>query len=38
MDEGFVAYENGDYKRAFKEFKPFAEQGYAEAQLTLRIM
>ena len=35
---GLAAYERGDYKTAFEEFKRLAQQGYAGAQTTLGIM
>ncbi len=27
FDDGVTAYERGDYAKAYKEFKPLAEQG-----------
>ena len=38
FSKGVSAYESGDYKTAFKELAPFAEQGDAFAQLTLAMM
>ena len=38
FDDGVAAYEAGDYKTAFNEFKPFAEQGDAYAQFNLGFM
>lgn len=38
FDEGVKAYKNGDYKTAFKEWKPLAEQGDATAQYNLGLM
>ncbi len=32
FDDGFQAYEAGDYKKALEIFKPLAEQGDAFAQ------
>ena len=29
FDEGWAAYERGDYETALKEFRPLAKQGYA---------
>src|SRR5215467_5646768 len=37
-DEGFLAYERGDYETALKEFRPLAEQGIAIAQYSLGVM
>ncbi len=34
-DEGVAAYERGDYATAFRELKPLAEQGDAQAQSVL---
>jgi len=36
--EGWTAYERGDYWAAFREFKPLAEQGHANAQSYLGFM
>ena len=38
FDQGFAAYKSGDYSSALKEWKPLAEQGYAEAQSNLGVM
>ena len=38
FDDGVAAYEAGDYKTAFNEFKPLAEQGVADAQFNLGVM
>ena len=35
FDEGTAAYERGDYETALQEWQPLAEQGDAEAQLSL---
>jgi uncharacterized protein len=35
FQEGYAAYKNGDYATALREWKPFAEQGYASAQNNL---
>ena len=35
---GLAAYERGDYKTAYREWLPLAEQGYAEAQYNLGVM
>ena len=35
---GLAAYERGDYKTAFEEFKRLAQQGYAGAQTNLGLM
>jgi hypothetical protein len=35
VQDSVVAYEQGDYKIAFRELKPFAEEGSALAQFTL---
>ena len=32
FDDGWAAYERGDYATAFQEFLPYAEQGNAKAQ------
>jgi TPR repeat protein len=37
-DEGVAAYRRGDYAKAYKEFKPLAEQGNADAQYILGAM
>jgi TPR repeat protein len=38
FDEGWAAYERGDYATAYEEFLPIAEQGDAFAQFSLGIM
>ena len=38
FDKGVAAYESGDYATALKEWTPFAEQGYANAQYNLGVM
>jgi len=38
FNEGFAAYERGDYAAALKEFRALAEQGDAKAQLYLGAM
>ncbi len=38
FDEGFAAYERGDYETALKKWHPLAEQGHAEAQNSLGLM
>ena len=38
FDDGVAAFVAGDYKTAFNEFKPFAEQGDAYAQYNLGLM
>ncbi len=37
-DEGVAAYKYGHYETAFKEFKPLAEQGNAQAMLGLGMI
>ena len=38
FDEGMAAANKGDYQTAFKEWKPLAEQGDADAQrITLQL-
>ena len=36
--KGFAAYETGDFATALKEWRPFAEQGNADAQNNLGVM
>ena len=36
--DGVAAYKAGDYKTAFNEFKPLAEQGDADVQFILGVM
>jgi TPR repeat protein len=38
FDEGVAAYNRGDYETAFREMKPWAEQGFAPAQYNLGLM
>jgi TPR repeat protein len=38
LDKGYGAYGSGDYATSFKEFKPLAEQGNADAQGMLGSM
>ncbi len=38
FDEGFAAYERGDYATALREWRPLAKQGNAEAQFNLGVM
>ena len=38
FDKGLAAYDTGDYGRAFREWKPLAEQGQPDAQLNLGAM
>jgi TPR repeat protein len=38
FQSGLEAYEKGDYKAAFKVFKPLAEQGDSDAQFCLGVM
>jgi len=38
LQKGIDAYEKGDYATALEEFKPLAEQGYADAQFGLALM
>ena len=35
FDEGWAAYQRGDYATAIREWRPLAEQGYPPAQLAL---
>lgn len=37
-DEGWAAYEQGDYEMALQEWRPLAEQGDADAQYNLGVM
>ena len=37
-DEGVAAYKYGHYETAFKEFKPLAEQGNAQAMFGLGLI
>jgi TPR repeat protein len=38
FDDGLVAADKGDFATALKEWKPLAEQGYANAQFNLGLM
>jgi len=38
FDDGKAAYDRGDYAKAYKEFKPLAEQGDIVAQFYLGVM
>ena len=38
FQDGLAAYNRGDYATALQEFKPLAEQGYANAQYNLGVM
>jgi TPR repeat protein len=38
FQKGFAAYQAGDYATALQEWRPLAEQGYAEAQFNLGVM
>ncbi|MCH7499255.1 MAG: sel1 repeat family protein [Nitrospinae bacterium] len=38
FDDAVTAYQAGNYQKAFKLFKPFAEQGFADAQYNLGLM
>jgi len=38
LNEGLAAYDTGNYQKAFKLFKPLAEQGHAYAQYSLGFM
>ena len=35
---GVAAYLSGDYRKAFRLFKPLAEQGYADVQYSVALM
>ncbi len=37
LEEGFAAYDRGDYATALRLFRPLAEQGDADAQYNLGI-
>ena len=36
--KGIEAFKKGDFRTAFQEFEPIAEQGYASAQYNLGVM
>ena len=38
FDKGVAAYNSGDYVTALQEWRPLAEQGYADAQYNLGLM
>ena len=38
FQEGFAAHKRGDYATALREWRPLAEQGYADAQYNLGIL
>ena len=38
FDEGFAAYQRGDYATALREWRPLAKQGVADAQYNLGVM
>ena len=38
LDDGFAAYERGDFAVAIKKFRKLAEQGNAFAQVSLGVM
>ncbi len=38
FDEGWAAYDRGDYETALREWRPLAEQGDADAQFNLGVM
>ena len=38
INKGVEAYQAGDYATALKELKPYADQGNANAQLSLGVM
>ena len=38
FQEGYAAYERGDYATALREWRPLAEQSHAEAQYGLGVM
>ena len=38
IEEGYDAYERGDYAAAFREWLPLAEAGGAEAQFNIAVM
>ena len=35
FDQGFAAYQRGDYQAAFREFMPLAVAGYSSAQVNI---
>jgi TPR repeat protein len=38
LQDGYAAYQRGDYRTAFRIWKPIAEQGDADAQYNLGVM
>jgi uncharacterized protein len=38
MEEGHAAHGRGDYETTLKEWRPLAEQGYAQAQYNVGVM
>ena len=38
FSDGIAAYDRGDYATTFREIKPLAEQGFAEAQFLLGVI
>jgi len=38
FEDGLAAHEAGDYQKAFRLWKPLAEQGHAKAQASLGWM
>lgn len=38
FDEGYEAYSNGDYKKAFEILKPLADNGHSKSQFILGVM
>ena len=37
-EEGYIAFQKGDYATALQKWKPLADEGVAEAQLSLGTM
>ena len=38
LEDGFAAYDAGNYQKAFRLFKPLAEQGHVWTQYELGVM
>ena len=38
FEDAWAAYQAGEYQKAFRLWKPLAEQGHADAQSTLGVM
>jgi len=38
LDNAIAAFDTGDYQKAFRLLKPFAEQGHAKAQTMVDLM